>query len=230
VNTAEIDGTPGTATVTVGAHRPAAQTPDYGAAFGKASDPSGRLTVELDDDGALAGPIDVEYTLRADLTQFAGFEGRYELDRNVVISDVLPEQIRWLSDEDDFLTVVAGGLQLTRAEGEHTAESFAADEFVGQYAVSGGQLLINVGKDTTRAHEFSLRAQIVDLAPNGWQDGEWYRYTGLANTAVFHYGDGDTAERSVSHPMQIGRASCRERVENSVADVRSSAKRPEYVC
>lgn len=202
VNTAEIDGTPDTATVTVGGHRPAAPTPDHGAAFGKASEPSGTIDIELDDDGALAAPIDVTYTLSADLTQFAGFEGRYELDRNVVISDVLPEQISWLADEDDFLTVVAGGLELTRAEGEHTAESFAADEFVGQYAVSGRQLLINVGRDTTLAHEFAVRAQIVDLAPNGWQDGEWYRYTGLANTAVFHYGDGATTERSVDHPMQ----------------------------
>src|SRR5699024_3963645 len=73
----------------------------------------------------------------------------WTLDQNVVIHDKLPEQAKWNTDDDEFIT--AGDIELTLANDfEGTIADFAADDYVGQYDVVGQELIINVGsnKDT----------------------------------------------------------------------------------
>ncbi|PRI11593.1 prealbumin-like fold domain-containing protein [Leucobacter massiliensis] len=192
----------------------AAPSPGLGAAFQKQGTPA-EATIEPNDDGTLPEPIPASYTLRADLTPFAGFEGtRHELTRNVVIADELPAQIDWLSEAGDFLT--AEGIELRPAPVEAgaapTAEEFAADAYVGSYLVSGKTLLINVGKDVSTDARITVRAEITDvegLSPSteGLRPAEAAAYQ-LRNRAVFHYGTAggegsSTAERDADHRLVV---------------------------
>ncbi|WP_261165783.1 SdrD B-like domain-containing protein [Microbacterium sp. Marseille-Q6965] len=163
-NNAVIDGADRSTTVSIGGWIAAAPRPDLGRAFSKGSNLSGQTRIALDDEGRLAEPVDVTYTLRADLTQFAAFVGtRHELTRNVVITDALPEQIEWAGE--DFLRVTAGDLELTRAPGDVSAGDFAGDAYVGMYRLAddGKTLHINVGRDTSRSYAFEAAARITTL-------------------------------------------------------------------
>src|SRR5690606_26984128 len=86
-NEATIDGGDAvTASTTIGADRASDPQPDRWNAFGKRVDLTGDQIIQRDEDGALAAPIDLVYTLTADLTAYADFATTpYGLKRNVVI-------------------------------------------------------------------------------------------------------------------------------------------------
>ncbi|MGO1768645.1 MAG: hypothetical protein ACTHZX_01720 [Microbacterium sp.] len=196
-NTATFDGTEKTGVVTVGVTVPGPPVvpgPELVHAFVKKSSLSGETEIALTEDGALAAPVDLTYTLRADLTRFAGFEGAtHELKRNVVVVDELPAQIDWAGG--DFLSVVDGGLDLREVSADVSEADFAGDDHVGAYQVSGDgkTLRINVGQDTTKTHEFAAKASIVSVAGlDTWRSGDrptvesFFKAT---NVAYFHYSD-----------------------------------------
>ncbi|WP_284327448.1 hypothetical protein [Demequina litorisediminis] len=61
--------------MSVGGSVPAEPTPSLADAFRKSVNPTGPVVIGLDGDGDMLAPVDVTYTLRADLTQFAAFDG-----------------------------------------------------------------------------------------------------------------------------------------------------------
>ncbi|WGX95840.1 SdrD B-like domain-containing protein [Nocardioides sp. L-11A] len=164
---------------------------NVGQAFGKTSDWSSR-NVETDEQGALVPPAEITYTLRADLRQWSGGPN-FTLDRNVVISDVLPHQASWRTSAPDFVT--AQGIALSPAATcPVDPAAFAGDAFVGRYCVDGQRLLVNVGKDNTTNATIEVLAQlntVTGLDQTGSttvEDATPYR---LRNHADFHYRDGN---------------------------------------
>src|SRR5699024_7096928 len=113
-------------------------------------------------DGALDPALDVTYTFEVNLSQWDGQPADgylnsddFTLDRNVVISDNLPEQAQWNVADDDFIT----GMNLDEAAGfDGDANEFAADSYIGQYAVVGQNLFINVGADSETKNKISVKA------------------------------------------------------------------------
>lgn len=72
----------------------------------------------------------------ADLSAFDGRDDvpnaeDFVLDRNVDISDALPEQVEWDAAADDFLSV--DGMEISEAEAfDGDAAAFAGDDYVGR--------------------------------------------------------------------------------------------------
>ncbi|HLS74834.1 MAG TPA: hypothetical protein VK046_13770, partial [Actinomycetaceae bacterium] len=195
-NTATIDGTEDAASVPVRGTVPAMPRPSYGAAFNKGSPTAGDITVDINPDGSFDGPVDVTYTLRADLTRFAGFEDTpFALSSNVVITDVLPAGVVW--DGEDFLSVEGG--TFTRVTEDVDAATFAGDEYVGRYLVTDdGDLWINVGQDVEDDFTFTAAAQITDIT-GGTRAGDTFRYNQLQNWANYDYGVGTPWRSSAVH-------------------------------
>jgi DNA-directed RNA polymerase II subunit RPB1 len=166
--------------------------PNLGAAFAKDTD-WGSRNVETSEDGRLTPAADIVYTLKADLRGWDGTNPNKQLNRNVVISDVLPSQATWVSSAGDFIHA-DGGLVLTRAAScPEEALAFAEDAFVNQYCVDGQRLLINVGKDAALNANISVRAQVetvVGLEQTGWTSVKGGVPYLLRNTADFFYRDG----------------------------------------
>ncbi|MCI0158071.1 carboxypeptidase regulatory-like domain-containing protein [Leifsonia shinshuensis] len=171
-----------------------------GGAFSKDSDWNSKNVV-TDAAGDLTPPVDITYTLKADLRQWTGANPNFTLSRNVVISDPLPAQAGWNTAASDFVT--SSGLALTPAASCPAADAFAADAFVGQYCVSGQTLLINVGKDNTTNASIRVKAvvnTVAGLAQGGSttvQDATPYR---LRNAASYAYSNGApyTANKDVT--------------------------------
>ena len=165
---------------------------NVGNAFAKTADWSLR-NVTTDETGTLTPPADITYRLKADLRQWTGAPN-FTLTRNVVITDVLPDQATWNITDPDFLT--ATGITLTPAGTCPTdLAGFAADEFVGQYCLSGQQLWINVGKDSATNASIAVKAQIHTTAGLPLAAADQTSIVGatpyrLRNTAAFHYRTG----------------------------------------
>src|SRR5690625_2733505 len=164
-------------------------------AFSKSVDPS-KVNIETDEDGELVDPVDLIYTFQADLSQWDADEDRenpedWTLDQNVVIHDKLPEQAQWNTDADEFIT--AGDFELTLANDfEGTIADFAADDYVGQYAVVGQELFINVGSDKDTNVSIDVRALVTSLEGlNSWTNEQGWDYYNIVNDASFSYRDGD---------------------------------------
>src|SRR5699024_6111896 len=120
----------------------------------------------------------------------------WTLGQNVVIHDTLPSQLDWNTSAEDFID--AGDFELTEAiDFEGSAADFAADSYVGQYAVIGQDLYINVGQDTQTNVSIDVRAIITTLdGLNSWVDDQgWVHYT-AKNDASFTYRDGDSYDAS----------------------------------
>ncbi|WP_062132500.1 SdrD B-like domain-containing protein [Demequina aestuarii] len=212
-NDAVIDGSVGSnASIGIGGYIAPAPTPNLGAAFAKTVTPTGSFEIEVDGDGELVTPIDVTYRLRANLTQFAGFEGtQHELTRNVVITDTLPASIEWASPA--FIS--DNGIGLVAADGTCLAAGdFSDDSCVGQYQVidAGKTLMINVGGDTAANHLIDAQAVITSVegltAVNepGNQPQVQTRYT-VTNAADFDYSDTRTPyRRSASNTLLVPKA------------------------
>src|SRR5699024_8010655 len=78
-----------------------------------------------------------------------------------------------------------------------SAADFAAESYVGQYAVIGQDLYINVGQDPQTNVSIDVRAIITTLdGLNSWVDDQgWVHYT-AKNDASFTYRDGDSYDAS----------------------------------
>lgn len=161
--------------------------------FGKGTD----LTTEIrlaQADGTLLEPVDIDYTISADLGQWDGHSPNFTLNDNVVIQDRLLAQANWRTGSG-FLTVTAAGgspiTDLTEAANcPATAADFAGDQFVGQYCVNGQDLFINVGKNSATDLTIVAKARLttVDGLPTVGEveGGERYR---VRNTAVYRWGN-----------------------------------------
>ncbi|WP_146120030.1 hypothetical protein [Leucobacter massiliensis] len=151
-------------------------------------------------DGTLRPAAEMVYTLHADLTPWDGRNANFTLDRNVVIRDTLIEQASWKTGEGFIELSGTGPLTgLTEAAGfTGTAADFAADRYVGQYALLGRTLLVNVGKDNTTAVDVRVRAQLDTVAglPGSGEttvvDGTRFPWN---NRAQFFAGTGDPVNR-----------------------------------
>lgn len=191
-NNADIAGVKGSKSYTIGASTPKAPSPDYGAAFKKSSDLKGDTPITLKGDGPAIDPtLPITYTLTADLTQFAKFVGtKYELKRNVVITDTLPANQKWVIGEDLLAP------KYTLAAGV-SAEDFAGNDYVGSYMIDGQVLRINVGKDLTQKHAIKAKAELVSVEGLAVQKDPEHKpyasqlFTGLKNSAHFAYDDGN---------------------------------------
>ncbi|HQZ32953.1 MAG TPA: SdrD B-like domain-containing protein [Ilumatobacteraceae bacterium] len=196
-NTASFDGISKTAAVRL---RGNVAGVNVGAAFAKNADWSTKNVI-ADESGNLTPPIDITYTLRADLRAWDGNGVNFTLARNVVISDSLPTQATWNTAAPDFIT--STGISLTFAGTCPDATAFAADAFVGQYCLAGQLLLVNVGKDNTTNASIAVKSQLTTVAaltPTGSttiEDAVPYRWR---NIAEFNYRSGSpyTATRDVT--------------------------------
>ncbi|GAA5224296.1 hypothetical protein GCM10025777_49270 [Membranihabitans marinus] len=164
-NTATFGDQQRTADVWLGGHRagpPAPETPRLDSIFTKSGNwDHGRRDVLVDEGGTLQPAQDITYTLRANLSTFDGRNEHFVLGRNVVISDPLPQQARWSTDAADFIT--AQGMELTQAAGfSGTAEDFAADEYVGHWAVVNQLLLVNLGRNQSDV-TVAVKAQVTTI-------------------------------------------------------------------
>lgn len=159
-------------------------------AFGKSGDLTtvNELTRE---DGTLLEPVDLAYTLRANLAQWDGHSPNFTLNDNVVIRDDLLTQASWVTGAG-FLTVTGSGPITTLVEAAScpaTAAAFAADEFVGQYCVDGQRLLVNVGKNPSTNITIAAKARLNSVAglptDGAVEGGDRYR---VRNTATYTWG------------------------------------------
>ncbi|WP_036320144.1 prealbumin-like fold domain-containing protein [Microbacterium indicum] len=196
-NSVAVGGATAQASVWPGVNVAGKPTFDAGDAFRKQSSLSGSTSIQVADDGSLVEPVDVTYTLRADLTAFEDFPE--QLTRNVVITDELPAGIRWADD-------VLAGAGLTRVSGV-SADAFAGDDHVGTYQVDGQTLLINVGRDTATSWTLQAAAQIISpdgmpVDANYWDNTVDRAYT-ATNAASFAYRDGDAYRASVSDTLTV---------------------------
>lgn len=199
-NAADFGGESREATTNVGGSidEPApAPVPNPGQAFGKSSS-TGNQDIELDEDDDLVEPIDVTYTLTADLSQWDGeAEDGYDnhedfvLDRNVVISDNLPSAGIWNTGADDFIT--ADGIELApAADFDGDAAAFGHDDYVGRYAVVGQNLFINIGQETETSVEIDVRALITSIEGLWpWEGAYGAIHYAFENDGAFHYRDGE---------------------------------------
>ncbi|SJN11565.1 gram positive anchor domain protein [Leucobacter sp. 7(1)] len=191
-NNADIAGVPGSKTYTIGASTPKAPSPDYGAAFKKSSDLKGDTPITLKGKGPEIDPtLPITYTLTADLKQFEKFVGKkYELQRNVVITDTLPANQKWVLGED----LLSPAYKLVSGV---SAEDFAGDDYVGSYMIDGQVLRINVGKDVTQKHTIKAKAELVSvegLSVTENPDNKPYvavQYNGVKNSGHFAYDEGN---------------------------------------
>ena len=157
--------------------------------------------VITDDEGNLKPPAEMTYTLRANLTPWDERNANFTLQQNVVISDKLIDQASWNTANAEFITVSGAGpidslTEVTGFTGTH--EEFAHDDYVGQYALVGQTLLINVGKDKTTNVNIQVKAQLDTIEGLTGSDnttvvdGTHYPWN---NRAQFHYRDGNPADR-----------------------------------
>ncbi|MEV8268687.1 SdrD B-like domain-containing protein, partial [Microbacterium sp. NPDC076911] len=207
------DGQNKTATVTLSgsvAAPPADPQPNYGSAFSKSVDVT---TVDSSDSIVVADatPVDVVYTLSADLTKWADFSDTdYALARNVVIRDQLPTQASWSVDDAGFLTVVNAQNEAvtfaaaTGLSGDYEA-AIAADEYVGTYAINGQNLYVNIGKDTTQKYTVKAKATIENLDGLTPSAGPLTDTYSVRNYAFFIYGDGKYSSKNVTTKIIVGK-------------------------
>lgn len=119
-----------------------------------------------DEDGKLQPAAPMTYTLRADLTPWDERNPNFTLTQNVVVTDKLIDQSSWKTGSG-FISISGEGpiTALTEATGfTGTAADFAADEFVGKFAVSGNTLFVNVGKDKTTKVDIKVLAQLDTIS------------------------------------------------------------------
>ena len=89
--------------------------------------------------------------------------------------------------------------ELTQAtDFEGTVADFAADSYVGQYAVVGQELFINIGRDQDTNVSIDVRALVTSIEGiHPWTNQQGWDYYEIRNDAAFSYRDGDPFEESV---------------------------------
>jgi len=121
-------------------------------AFGKSDDLTTVHRLTEDDGVTLLTPVDIDYTLRANLQQWDGHNANFTLDDNLVITDTLLQQAHWNFSGDLPVTGLYSnaGVAITdltpASPAPASAGAFAADAYVGQYWLDGNTLRVNVGK------------------------------------------------------------------------------------
>lgn len=113
--------------------------------------------VEPAEDGTLDPAQDIIYTIKSDLTSWDGSNVKKTFKDNVIISDALPPQAKWSSEDADFLK--ASGIELAKTDPVDPA-AFAGDDYVGTYFVDGQKMFINIGKGTDLNVTVELKAAI----------------------------------------------------------------------
>ncbi|MGO3885791.1 MAG: SpaA isopeptide-forming pilin-related protein [Mycetocola sp.] len=178
-----------TSNVTIGGSLASIPRPNAGQAFTKSAE-WGTWTsfaVEPKDDGTLDPTFPVTYTLGANLAQWDDSNAFKTLASNVVISDTLPAQARWVAES---IAITGGDYTLVEFDG--TAADFAADSHVGQYAIVGQTILVNIGKDAATKVTVTAGAEITTLA--GLDTEKYGDTSGIAskfrNIAHFTFTDG----------------------------------------
>lgn len=157
-------------------------------------------SVVANESGALQPAAEMTYTLRADLTPWDARNANFTLTQNVVIRDTLLEQASWQSGADAIsFEGTAPFAALTEAKDfTGTVSEFAANEYVGHYALIGQTLLVNVGDDNRTNIDIKVKAQLntvagltahTDTTVVGGTKYPW------PNRAEFHYRSGDPATR-----------------------------------
>lgn len=194
---------------------PVAPGPVPGNQFSKSSDWQNQ-ELFANPDGSLTPPEDITYTLRANLGAWDNSGGNFNLTRNVVIRDTLPDQASWNTTAPDFVTLASAAgpiTALTPATGVTCDDAtFSDNAHVGQYCVSGQTLLINIGQASATNLTVAARAQVTTVAglpvdgTSPIAGGTRYR---LRNTADFLYrlGGPYTATRDaflVTLPSETG--------------------------
>ena len=184
-----------TATAQINGSIPAAPGPVVGNAFGKSASWSPQQ-VRAAEDGTLTPPLDITYTLTANLSQWDGRaeHANFTLTRNVVIRDALPAQASWNVSAADFIT--ATGITLVpAAEGVVCTEPGIAASAVGSYCVDGQVLLVNIGQNSSTDAAITAKAQVNTVTgspnhPDGTTiaDASAYR---LRNSGQFYYRAGN---------------------------------------
>ncbi|MCX6501438.1 MAG: carboxypeptidase regulatory-like domain-containing protein [Microbacterium sp.] len=163
-NAAVIGGVTVDSSVSIGGSIAGDPAPALGRTIVKTSSLAGDTSITLGTNGDLTAPLDVTYTLAADLRPWAGFENTaHELTGNVIVRDTLPAQLQWKTGA--FLTLVSGSLTLRSVPATTSDTDFASDAFVGAYRLSadGQKLEINIGRDTSATYTFTARAQISTI-------------------------------------------------------------------
>ncbi|PWD50949.1 hypothetical protein C8046_10075 [Serinibacter arcticus] len=193
-NAAVIGGQDVATSTWIGGSAAAPAGPDASRAFRK-STPTPRIPITTEN-GALTEGVPVDYVLTADLTPWDASTPRFTLDRDVIITDTLPEQAEWVTAHPSFIAVVDGAgtsRPLTLVSGGK-AGVVAAGPFT--YSVEGRTLAVNVGREravltvTAKASITTLhRLPLYPLPTNN-------TYL-MGNTAVFDHGQEQRAGTDV---------------------------------
>ncbi|WP_394162625.1 SdrD B-like domain-containing protein [Galactobacter valiniphilus] len=180
-------------------------------AFGKSASPSYSIPV-LNEDGTLAAPVAVEFTLNANLNSWDGSTNlKPKLKENVVITDQLSTNYTWAPQDAGFISATGirandatgtGAAQLTLSEAtgfSGTAADFASDAYVGKWYVDAASntLYVNVGKSQYTNASIKVATQLVNvkgLTADGNKANTPGNVTGTEyfhakNTASFTYTD-----------------------------------------
>ncbi|MBC9955042.1 hypothetical protein ICM05_10405 [Leucobacter sp. cx-42] len=173
--------------------------------FGKSGNWNLRDVI-ADEQGKLTPAAPMTYTLSANLTPWDERNANFTLQQNAVISDTLIEQASWKTG-DGFITIAGEGplTALTEAAGfSGSAADFAAEKYVGQYAVVGQTLFVNVGKNKGTNVQIKVKAQLNTVAGLPGNDqttvvgGTSYPWN---NKAEFYFGDGNPVKKE--HNAQV---------------------------
>jgi len=178
------------------------------------------------DDGTLLEPVDIAYTLRANLGQWDGHSSNFTLNDNVVIEDTLISQASW-NTGTGFLTVSGAGpiASLDAVACPTPASDFAGDTFVGKYCLDGQKLLVNVGKNSATNITITAHAQLNTVAGlptvDGVEGGDRYR---VRNTATFRWGGSNFTTPNVDGYVVVPESSA-EGVDDSSAFAKTAPDR-----
>jgi len=174
--------------------------PGVGTAFGKSGDLT-TVSVTTQPDGTITpAPVAVNYTLRADLSQWDGHSPNFTLTNDVIITDTLPVGgVAWnlpanIASTGLLANVADGGAainQLTDTGAVCPADvtAFRAASTPGQYCLDAKKLMVNVGHNpgTDVALTMPVRVtNVTGLFETSGATDDFDRYR-LRNTATFSY-------------------------------------------
>lgn len=161
----------------------------------------------------------IEYRFKADLSQWDARNGvdglpnpAFELQRNAVISDVLPSQASWSTANPSFITFDGSSPEftsLTKFTGACTIADIEIDANIGSYCVDGQTLLVNVGANKgTRVTVKALAAltTVAGLPKSGSTSVSGGTAYALRNEAKFRWFPGvsyDKTDSVDSYPVQL---------------------------
>lgn len=187
-NRATIGGVVRSATTTLGGRIPGPSRPNLTYLLSKSVDEPVKNIERAEDGVTLAPEAPTVWSFAVDLTPFNGTTSDwYRLRDNVVVSDTLERQARWLTEDPDFITSTK--VPLTRATACSSVADFSADEFVNTWCVNGQTLMINLGKDNTLKETLRARSAVTTVAglSGGTTSVQGGQAWTMRNRAYFHY-------------------------------------------